>query len=137
MNVPVVLVLAFLFAGGASTTKRSAKPASSNDPTAASPLHFADITQSAGIRFVHTNGAFGKKYLPESLGPGCAFIDYDNDGYPDILLVNGQGWPGHETAKRNTLKLYHNNGNGSFTDATPNSGLALNMYPLRAAGADS
>ncbi len=58
-------------------------------------VHFTDITQQAGIRFVHNNGAFGKKYLPETLGPGCAFIDYDNDGYPDIIMVNGEDWPGH------------------------------------------
>ena len=67
-----------------------------------SEVHFADITRAAGIHFVHNNGAFGKKYLPETLGPGCAFIDYDNDGYPDILLINGQDWPGHEKSSRST-----------------------------------
>ena len=60
--------------------------------------HFRDITAQAGIHFTHNNGAFGKKWLPETMGPGCAFIDYDNDGYPDILLVNGQDWPGHAKA---------------------------------------
>ena len=55
-------------------------------------IHFQDITAQAGIRFTHNNGAFGKKWLPETMGPGCAFIDYDNDGYPDILLVNGDGF---------------------------------------------
>ena len=49
-------------------------------------IHFADIAAQAGIHFTHNNGAFGKKWLPETLGPGCAFIDYDNDGYPDIIL---------------------------------------------------
>src|SRR5579884_2604609 len=138
LNVPAVLVLASLVAaGGASARKGPAKLAPSSAPPATlSPLHFADITQSAGIRFVHTNGAFGKKYLPEALGPGCAFIDYDNDGYPDILLVNGEGWPGHETGGRNTLKLYHNNGNGTFTDVTAKSGLGLIMYGLGAAVGD-
>src|ERR1051325_9059726 len=137
LNVPLVLVLASLLAGGASTKKGASKPASSEAPAATlSPLHFADITQSAGIRFVHTNGAFGKKYLPEALGPGCAFIDFDKDGYPDILLVNGQGWPGHETAGRNTLKLYHHNRDGSFTDVTAKSGLGLIMYGMGAAIGD-
>ena len=65
---------------------------------AQAPVRFTDITQPSGIHFVHHNGAFGAKYLPETLGPGCAFIDYDNDGYPDILLVNGQDWPGHRQA---------------------------------------
>src|SRR5262249_8864090 len=80
-------------------------------------IRLTDITREAGISFVHNNGAFGAKYLPESLGPGCAFIDYDNDGRPDILLVNGRDWPGHGNSNT-TLKLYHNNGNGTFTDVT-------------------
>src|SRR5438552_13899295 len=96
----------------------------------AQQIQFRDITAQAGIHFVHNNGAFGKKYLPETLGPGCAFVDYDNDGYPDIILVNGQGWPGHATGSRNTLKLYHNNRDGSFTDVTASSGMSLVMYGL-------
>jgi hypothetical protein len=98
-------------------------------------IQFRDITRAAGIRFVHNNGAFGKKYLPETLGPGCAFIDYDNDGYPDILLVNGTDWPGHGRAA-STLKLYHNNRNGTFTDVTAKAGLAVSMYGLGVAVGD-
>ncbi len=60
--------------------------------TAGAQVHFRDITKQAGINFTHNNGATGKKWLPETMGPGAAFIDYDNDGYPDILLVNGQDW---------------------------------------------
>ena len=93
-------------------------------------VHFTDITQQSGIRFVHNNGAFGKKYLPETLGPGCAFIDYDNDGYPDIVMVNGGDWPGHPKAGKTTPKVYHNNGNGTFTDVTAKAGLAINLYGL-------
>src|SRR5437016_4574400 len=98
-------------------------------------VHFTDITQAAGIRFVHNNGAFGGKYLPETLGPGVAFIDYDNDGYPDILLVNGENWPGHGPST-SALKLYHNNRNGTFTDVTAKSGLAISMYGLGVAIGD-
>jgi hypothetical protein len=98
-------------------------------------IRFTDITQSAGIRFVHNNGAFGAKYLPETLGPGCAFIDYDNDGYPDILLVNGEDWPGHHRAA-STLKLYHNNRNGTFTDVTAKAGLAISLYGMGVAIGD-
>ena len=96
---------------------------------------FTDITQASGIHFVHHNGAFGSKYLPEMLGPGCAFIDYDNDGYPDILLVNGQDWPGHHQST-STLKLYHNNRNGTFTDVTAKAGLAVSMYGMGVAIGD-
>ncbi|HEX6905317.1 MAG TPA: CRTAC1 family protein, partial [Terriglobales bacterium] len=59
-------------------------------------IHFTDITARAGIRFIHNNGAFGKKWLPETMGSGCAFIDYDNDGWPDILLINSEDFPGHK-----------------------------------------
>ena len=81
-------------------------------------IHFRDITSRAGIRFTHNNGAFGKKWLPETMGPGCAFIDYDNDGYPDILLVNGTDFAGHAHAGATTLKLYHNNHDNTFTDVS-------------------
>lgn len=91
-------------------------------------IHFRDITSQAGIHFTHNNGAFGKKWLPETMGPGCAFIDYDNDGYPDILLVNGTDFPGHPHAGATTLKLYHNNHDGTFTDVTRRAGLAIPIF---------
>jgi hypothetical protein len=99
-------------------------------------IHFRDITAQAGIHFTHNNGAFGKKWLPETMGPGCAFIDYDNDGYPDILLINGEDWPGHPHAGATTLKLYHNNRDGTFTDVTRQAGLAVPMYGLGVAVGD-
>src|SRR6266850_4764068 len=98
-------------------------------------IHFTDVTKTAGINFIHNNGAFGKKYLPETLGPGAAFIDYDNDGWQDILLVSGQDFPGHKK-QYSTLKLYHNNHNGTFTDVTRKAGLAVSMYGLGAAVGD-
>ncbi len=90
----------------------------------AQKVTFRDITAQAGIQFKHNNGAFGKKYLPETMGPGCAFIDYDNDGWPDILLVNGENWPGH-AGPASTMKLYHNNHDGTFSDVTRKAGLAV------------
>ena len=98
-------------------------------------IEFRDITQAAGIRFVHNTGAFGKKYLPETLGAGCAFIDYDNDGWPDILFVNGMDWPGHRRSA-STLHLYHNNRDGTFTDVTRQAGLAVEMYGMGVAVGD-
>jgi hypothetical protein len=101
------------------------------------PIGFSltDVTGAAGIDFHHNSGAFGAKYLPETLGPGCAFLDYDNDGWLDILLVNGMDWPGHKS-RRSTLKLYHNNRNGTFTDVTERAGLAIEMYGMGVAVAD-
>src|SRR5271168_1899980 len=101
----------------------------------AQQIQFRDITTQAGIHFTHNNGAFGKKYLPETMGSGCAFIDYDNDGWPDILLVNGEDWPGHKHGE-STLKLYHNNHDGTFTDVTRKAGLAVSMYGMGVAVGD-
>jgi hypothetical protein len=101
----------------------------------AQKIAFRDITAKAGIRFVHNNGAFGKKYLPETMGPGAAFFDYDNDGYPDILLVNGEDWPGHARTT-STPKLYHNNHDGTFTDVTQKAGLAVSMFGMGVAIGD-
>jgi len=100
-------------------------------------IQFRDITQAAGIRFVHNTGTFGKKYLPETLGPGAAFLDYDNDGWQDILLVNGQDFAGHaRRAAPSTLKLYRNHHNGTFTDVTAKAGLAVSLYGMGVAVGD-
>jgi len=104
-------------------------------PAEGSSITFRDITQQAGIRFVHNNGAFGKKYLPETMGPGVAFIDYDNDGWQDIFVVNGMDWPGH-TSKRSTPKLYHNNHDGTFTDVTHKAGLDIEILGMGVAVGD-
>src|SRR5437667_1964978 len=103
--------------------------------TQARAITFRDITTQAGIHFSHNNGAFGKKYLPETMGPGCAFIDYDNDGWPDILLTNGTNWPGHQ-GPQTTPKLYHNNHDGTFADVTAKSGLAIPMFGMGVAVGD-
>jgi hypothetical protein len=105
---------------------------------AASPdpgFRLVDATAAAGIDFRHHSGAFGSRYLPETLGPGCAFIDYDGDGWLDILLINGMDWPGHRS-QRSTLRLYRNNRNGTFTDVTQRAGLAVEMYGMGVAVAD-
>ena len=99
-------------------------------------ITFRDITARAGIHFAHNNGAFGKKWLPETMGPGCAFIDYDNDGYPDILLVNGDDWPGHPHGGASTMHLFHNNHDSTFTDVTRKAGLAVPMFGLGVAVGD-
>jgi hypothetical protein len=98
-------------------------------------FRLADVTSSAGIPFQHNSGAFGGKFLPETMGSGCAFLDYDRDGWQDILLVNGMDWPGHKK-QRSTLRLYHNNGNGTFTDVTSRSGLEVEIYGMGVAVGD-
>jgi enediyne biosynthesis protein E4 len=90
---------------------------------------FTDATAAAGIHFKHENGAFGKKYLPETMGSGVAFFDADGDGWQDILLINSTTWPG-QPARHTTPMLYHNNHNGTFTDVTAKSGLGVTLYGM-------
>jgi hypothetical protein len=102
---------------------------------ASTRVTFTDVTAKAGIAFRHTNGAFGKKYLPETMGSGCAFLDYDNDGWQDVFLVNSTTWAGQRSAK-STSALYRNNRDGTFTDVTVHVGLALVFYGMGVAAAD-
>ena len=120
-----------VFALAAAARVTSSRPGG----PATSPVTFRDVTQQSGIRFVHNNGTFGKKFLPETLGPGVAFIDYDNDGWPDIFLVNGMDWPGH-MQKHTTPKLYHNKHDGTFIDVTHKAGLDVEMYGMGVAVGD-
>ena len=119
--------------GAASGTTQSGTTQSG---TTASPgFRFVDVTSTAGIKFEHNSGAFGGKFLPETLGSGCAFLDYDRDGWQDILLINGMDWPGHKQ-RHSTLRLYRNNRNGTFTDMTAAAGLDVEMYGMGVAVAD-
>ena len=98
-------------------------------------FRLVDATSSAGLQFRHNSGAYGGKLLPETLGSGCAFIDYDGDGWQDILFVNGMDWPGH-AKQRSTLRLYRNNRNGTFTDVTRAAGLDIEVYGMGVAVGD-
>jgi enediyne biosynthesis protein E4 len=96
---------------------------------AAPALPFVDVARQAGIDFVHANGATGDKLLPETMGGGGAFFDYDGDGHVDLLLVNGAPWPwGRQAAERPTQRLYRNDGTGRFTDVTAAAGLDVTFY---------
>ena len=98
-------------------------------------IRLTDVTRDAGIAFTHNNGAFGKKYLPETLGAGAAFFDYDNDGRQDLFLVNGTSWPG-QPAARTPSALLRNTGGGRFDDVTERAGLAADLYGMGVAAAD-
>ena len=147
----VVLVIAALLIGGTvfilkrkpapptpQITKLNA-PVVRETPAAEIPTaKFADITKEAGINFIHNNGAYGEKLLPETMGGGVAFFDYDNDGHQDLLLVNSTYWPWHVSAdiQPPTLALYRNDGRGLFTDVTKGSGLDVSCYGMGAAIGD-
>ena len=98
-------------------------------------FRLTDVTAAAGIQFQHNSGAYGGKLLPETLGSGCAFLDYDADGWQDLLLINGMDWPGHKR-QPSTLRLYRNNRDGTFTDVTKRAGLDIEMYGMGVAVGD-
>jgi hypothetical protein len=145
LAAPATLLALLMFAGCKSKPAPETASISVPSPAAASapivssgpvalprpsgPITFTDVTAQAGIHFRHNNGGFGKKYLPETMGSGVCVIDYDNDGWPDILFVNSADWPGHKT-HRTTPALYHNNHDGTFTDVTKQAGLDVEMYGL-------
>ena len=129
MKRPLAALLVFVLA--IVLTGKIGKGATPEAPA----IQFRDVTEQAGIHFLHNNGAFGKKYLPETMGSGVAFIDYDNDGWPDIFLVNDMDWPGH-IHKHSTPKLYHNNHDGTFTDVTRKAGLDIELYGMGVAVGD-
>jgi len=101
-------------------------------------VQFTNITRASGIDFVHVNGAYGERLLPETMGGGVAFIDYDDDGLQDLLFVNSSVWPWHSDGTlRPTPALYRNNGGGSFSDVTAATGLnEVSFYGMGVAVAD-
>ncbi len=100
-------------------------------------VRFTDITREAGIQFVHVNGARGEKMLPETMGGGVAFLDYDNDGDQDLLFVNSDVWPGDPApSARRGMALYENDGSGRFQDATAAAGLNVTFYGMGVAAGD-
>src|SRR2546423_10123429 len=114
--VHVCLVLCAVEVIGQSLT-----PAKMNDPLG---VKFADLAQQAGLTATTIYGDEHKnRYLLETTGSGAAFIDYDNDGWQDVFLVNGTRLDGLSPKLNATNRLYHNNGNGTFTDVTEKAGL--------------
>ncbi len=118
-----------------SSASHAALPASASFQRPSGPIHFTDVTEQAGIHFVRNSGAFGKKYLPETMGSGVCFIDYNNDGWQDIFFVNSMDWPGH-AGHKSYPALYRNNHDGTFTDVTKQAGLDVEMYGMGCAAGD-
>ena len=117
---------------GSDRGQTGVRPGSDRGQT---PFRLVDVSAAAGLNFRHNTGAYGGKFLPETLGSGCAFLDFDADGWQDILLINGMDWPGHKR-QRSTLRLYRNNRNGTFTDVTRAAGLDVELYGMGVAVGD-
>jgi enediyne biosynthesis protein E4 len=119
-------------AAAATRVFRSARSVAASQPV---PIRYVDITRQSGVHFRHYTGAFGKEYLPETMGSGCAFVDYNNDGLADIFLVQSMDFPGH-FQHHTHQRLYRNNGDGTFTDVSARSGLNVEMYGMGVAIGD-
>ena len=124
----ILMSLGWLLGGCSAKSRSSAESAKSD-------IRFTEISVEAGIDFTHNNGARGKKYMPETVGSGVAFLDYDNDGRQDLLFVNSTRWPG-DKGPPGINRLYRNLGGGKFKDVTSESGLGIEMYGMGAAVAD-
>ena len=98
------------------------------------PVEFSNITKASGITFTHFKGSKGTSTILEEAGPGVCVGDYDNDGWPDIYFVNGRDLYHRGISARNAL--YHNNGDGTFTDVTEKAGVPGNAYGLGCVWAD-
>jgi hypothetical protein len=121
---------------GAGALTTMAMPAWEADGRQSAPgMRLVDVTAASGLQFRHRNGAYGGKLLPETMGAGCAFLDYDGDGWQDILCVNGMDWPGRKK-ERSTPRLYRNNRNGTFSDVTKSAGLDVELYGMGVAVGD-
>jgi hypothetical protein len=95
---------------------------------------FQDTTRAAGISFTHNSGRAGKKFLPETMGSGVVFFDFDGDQRPDLLFINSKDWT--PRGRKSLPALYRNLGGGKFANVTAASGLDVEMYGLGAAAAD-
>jgi hypothetical protein len=97
---------------------------------------FENVARAAGVDFEHVNGASPEKHLVETMGSGGLFFDYNNDGWPDIFLVDGGSLADRQAAGRARHRLYRNRGNGTFEDVTQASGILHRDYGMGACAAD-
>jgi len=140
----VVLAVAFILVNNVLEEDKKVVEAPAVPPVSirigllAPQVKFTDISEQSGIDFTHVTGAFGDKFLPETMGSGAAFFDYDNDADQDLLLINSDYWPDHVEAGmlRPTMKLYQNDGLGRFADVTETAGLAVPLYGMGVAVGD-
>jgi hypothetical protein len=138
LAAPLALAQPAVSGGRLEAAQAGQKPA-----PATRSLRLTDVTSAAGLAFRHNSGAYGGKLLPETMGSGCAFLDYDGDGWPDILFVNGMDWPGRKRPldsargqQPSTMRLYRNNRNGTFSDVTRAAGLDIELYGMGVAVGD-
>jgi hypothetical protein len=100
------------------------------------PVQFFDVTMKSGVTYKHENGASPEKYMPETMASGAIILDYNNDGWPDLLFINGGSFVDKRAAAAARHRLYRNTGGGKFTDVTEASGIAVSGFGMGACAAD-
>lgn len=135
MKTALPLSLLLLLAVACQQSEETPGVSRTAEEAVSAPVTFTDVTDSAGIDFVHFNGAYGKTYFPELTGSGGGWLDYDGDGWMDILLVQGKHWPS-DPGPDPTLRLYRNLGDGRFADVTGAAGLDVSVYGMGMSAAD-
>ena len=131
--LPALCLLALLAPAACRGRTETAAPAAVEEPAAA--VRFTEVTRAAGLGFTHNSGARGRKYLPETMGSGLVFFDYDGDGFADLFFINSADWP----ESRRGLSypaLYRNLGDGRFEETTKKAGLLIESYGIGATAAD-
>ena len=124
-GVPWLLLAVLLSSALGCAEPESVELSGVEDVAAEQVVSFVDVTDAAGLGdFVHETGAFGEEWFPETVGAGGGFVDYDGDGWLDVLLAGGATWPQQGGEGVPALRLYRNNGDGTFTEATEAAGLA-------------
>lgn len=124
---------ALVLCAGCSSTSGARVPA--NPDAAGPPVTFEDVTTRSGLAFRHHNGAAGKKWMPETMGSGCALVDVDHDGDLDAFLVDSGAWPGSGGAPGQS-RLYRNDGKGRFEDVTGEYRIPGGFYGMGVAAGD-
>ena len=127
----IVAIALVLMPAPAAIQRRDVPPA----PPIEAPV-FEEVSRAWGLDFDHVNGASAEKYLPETMGSGGLFFDYDNDGWVDVFVVDGGSFADKARASRARHRLFRNAGNGSFEDATASSGIVHRGYGMGACAAD-
>src|SRR5579863_6721375 len=114
------IILAIVAIGSAL---RAAIPQASSKPAPTPPIRYTDVREKAGITFQQDSTQTEQKYYLETMGTGVAWIDYDQDGLPDLYFVQSAATDNYKPATPIRSALYHNNGDGTFTDVTEKAGV--------------
>ena len=127
--------------GGSGGDLSAGRPGGDLAEPGAGPPHpggpwFEDVTDDAGIHFVHTSGMAGRKYGVETIGSGAAFLDFDNDGNLDLYIVNGADLPGHASPSAPRNALYRSLGNAAFEESAADLGVADDRYGMGVTAGD-